>query len=71
MIKYIDITNFNEVENRVLLHPEEPYITDRFKYYFEPIGECARLRRQALRSSRGYQKGETETLAFYFKEDLE
>ena len=71
MIKYIDITNFNEVENRVLSYPEQPYITDRFKYYLEPVGECVRLRRQALRNSRGYQKGETETVAFYFKEDLE
>ena len=71
MIQYISTSNFDKIENRVLSHPEEPYITDRFKYYFEPIGECARLRRQALRNSRGYQKGETETLAFYFKEDLE
>lgn len=40
MIKYIDIANFNEVENRVLSHPEEPYITDRFKYYLEPVGSA-------------------------------
>ena len=71
MIKYIAITNFNTVENQVLMHPEKPYITSRFKYYLEPFGECAKLIRQALRNGRGYQKGETETLAFYFKEDLQ
>lgn len=71
MIKFIDIPNFNEVENRVLSHPEKPYITERFKYYLEPVGECASLVRQALRNNRGYQKDETETIAFYFKEDLE
>lgn len=29
------------------------------------------LMRQALCNGRGYKKGETETLAFYFKGDLE
>ena len=71
MIKYTDINNFDTVENRVLSHPEQPYITERFKYYLEPVGECARLMRQALCNGRGYHKGETETLAFYFKGDLE
>lgn len=71
MIKYINISKFDEVENRVLSHPEKPYITSRFKYYLEPFGECAKLMRQALCNGRGYQKGETETLAFYLKEDLQ
>lgn len=71
MIKYINITNFDTVENRVLSHPEQPFITERFKYYLEPVGECARLMRQALCNSRGHQKGETEMIAFYFKGDLQ
>lgn len=71
MIKYINISNFETVENRVLSHPDEPYITNRFKYYLEPVGACAKLMRTALCNSRGYQKGETETVAFYSKGDLE
>lgn len=71
MIKYINISNFDEVENRVLSHPDEPYDTTRFSYYLDRFGECAKIMRTALRNSRGYKKGETETVAFYFKEDLE
>lgn len=71
MIKYICITNFDTVENRVLSHPEEPYITDRFKYYLEPVGACAKLMREALRNDRGHKKGEKELVAYYNKGDLE
>jgi hypothetical protein len=67
MIKYIDITNFNEVENRVLSYPEQPYITDRFKYYLEPVGECARLRRQALRNSEGIKRAKQKRLHFILR----
>ena len=71
MIKCTDINNFDTVENHVLSNPEQPYITDRFKYYLEPVGECAKLMRQSIYNSRGFQKGETEILTFYFKGDLE
>ena len=71
MIKCINISNFETVENRVLSHPEEPYITDRFKYYLEPVGACAKLMREALRNDRGHKKGEKELVAYYNKGDLE
>lgn len=67
MIKYISITNFDTVENRVLSHPEEPYVTSRFKYYLEPVGACAKLMREALRNDRGHKKGEKELVAYYNK----
>jgi hypothetical protein len=71
MIKYISIKNFDTVENRVLSHPEEPYITGRFMYYLEPVGACAKLMREALRNDRGHKKGEKELVAYYNKGDLE
>ena len=71
MIKYICIHNFDTVENRVLSHPDKPYITKRFKYYLEPVGACAKLMREALRNDRGHKKGEKELVAYYNMGDLE
>lgn len=44
MILYIRKTsNFEQVENFLLSHPDEEYKTARFVYYFKQVGDCAGL----------------------------
>ncbi len=71
MIKYISITNFNEVENRVLSHPDEPYETNDFIYWLDYYWECALLKRMAKDNSSGHTKDKIEIVAYYNKGDLE
>ena len=67
MIKYIDITNFNEVENRVLSHPEQPYITDRFKYYLEPVGSAQGYGGRLSATAEGIRRAKRKRLHFILR----
>lgn len=41
MILYIRKTsNFEQVENFLLNHPDKEYKTSRFVYYFKQVGDC-------------------------------
>lgn len=71
MIKYINISNFDTVENRVLSHPDIPYETNDFVYWLDYCGECAALKRKAKDNSSGHTKGKVEKVAYYNEEDLE
>ena len=42
MILYIcKMSNFEQVENFLLSHPDKEYKTSRFVYYFKQVGDCA------------------------------
>lgn len=71
MIKYINTSNFDTVENRVLSHPDKPYETNDFVYWLYYCGECAVLKRKAKDSSSGHIKDKVEIVAYYNKGDLE
>lgn len=71
MIKYLNISNFEVVENFLLSHPDEPFETRNFRYWLHPVGECAMLLRQAKNNSEGHIKGSTGIIAYYNKGDLE
>lgn len=50
MILYIRKTsNFEQVENFLLNHPDKEYKTTRFVYYFKQVGDCAGIFRRATR----------------------
>lgn len=65
MIKYLKISNFEDVENRVLSDLDGEYITDGFTYYFKQVGDCGGIFRTARRTKRGHLKGEEELVAYY------
>lgn len=71
MIKFIKITNFEAVENRVLSHPDKPYETNDFVYWLAYYGGCAALKRKAKNNSNGHTKDAVELVAYYNKGDLE
>lgn len=71
MIKYLSIPNFEAVENRVLSHPDEPYITNDFEYWLIHCGACAALVRKARNNSSGHTKDAIDLVAYYNEGDLE
>lgn len=72
MIKYINISNFETVENLVLSHPDKPYETNDYIYWLEYCyGGCGRLKRKAKDNSSGHTKDNIDIVAYYNKGDLE
>lgn len=62
MILYIRKTsNFEQVENFLLNHPDKEYKTSRFVYYFKQVGDCAGIFRRATKTC----TGDDEILAYY------
>lgn len=54
MILYIRKTsNFEQVENFLLNHPDKEYKTSRFVYYFKIVGDCAGIFRRATETCTG------------------
>lgn len=60
MIKYARQPQFDTIENFLLSHQDEVYVTTRYKYYFKTIGDCAGI----FRCSRTKSKNE-ELVAYY------
>ena len=68
MILYIRKTsNFEQVENFLLNHPDKEYKTRRAVYYFKIIGDCAGIFRRATETGtrRGRKAGDDEIIAYY------
>lgn len=67
MIIYIHESNFEEVENFLLAHPDEEYKSKRFLYFFKQVGDCAGIFRRAIvnDNERGYTKGKEELISYY------
>ena len=62
MILYICKTsNFEQVENFLLNHPDKEYKTRRFVYYFKQVGDCA----TETCTRRGRKAGDDEIIAYY------
>lgn len=54
MILYIrNTSNFEQVENFLLNHPDKEYKTSRFVYYFKQVGDCAGIFRRQQRPAPG------------------
>ena len=69
MILYIRKTsNFEQIENFLLNHPDKEYKTSRFVYYFKIIGDCAGIFRRATENlhRRGRKAGDDEIIAYYY-----
>ena len=60
-------SNFEQVENFLLNHPDKEYKTSRFVYYFKIIGDCAGIFRRATETCtrRGRKAGDDEIIAYY------
>lgn len=60
-------SNFEQVENFLLNHPDKEYKTSRFVYYFKIIGDCAGIFRRATGTCtwRGRKAGDDEIIAYY------
>ena len=67
MIKYISTSNFDKIENRVLSHPEQPYITDRFKYYLEPVGSAQGYGGRLSATAEGIRRAKRKRLHFILR----
>lgn len=68
MILYIRKTsNFEQVENFLLNHPDKEYKTSRFAYYFKQVGDCAGIFRRVTETCtrRGRKAGDDEIIAYY------
>ena len=70
MIKYIQLSNFEDVENYLLRHQDGIYKTTRFEYYFKQVGDCAGIFRRGTVSSRGHAKGDEELIAYYHEGEI-
>lgn len=68
MILYIRKTsNFEQVENFLLNHPDKEYKTSQFVYYFKQVGDCAGIFRRATETCtrRGRKAGDVDIIAYY------
>lgn len=71
MIKFIDCSNCEAIENYLLSHQDSEYRTTRYKYTFEIIGDCAGIFREGLVNARAaashpaIKKGERELVMYY------
>lgn len=71
MIKHIDCSNFETIENYLLSHQDKEYKTTRYKYTFEIVGDYAGIFRTGLVNAAAtalhpaIKKGCKELVAYY------
>ena len=67
MIKYINLSNFEMLENFLLSHQDEKLFSTRYEYYFKQVGDCAGIFRKARYNDagRGLKKGKEELIVYY------
>lgn len=64
MIKYLKISNFEQVEDFLLSHPDKEYKTARFVYYLKIVGDCAGIFRRATKTC-NRKIGDEEIVSYY------